>query len=182
MGFDFIITVCTAVALLSRHSARTDLWKLLFQDGLVYFLISFSTNSIPAVFNILDLNVPMNVIATVPAASITSIAACRAVLRLLDFRSSDIYIQSFSPGMNGSQPQGDHNTGRLRIQKLRPHPEVRVTTEHITMAEFATPRSCSPYRNERRHTMSSIDHRSFQDIEALEEKSIHTSFPFPDDT
>lgn len=49
MGFDFIILVFTAVALLGRHSARTDLWKLLFHDGLVYFLISFSTNSIPAV-------------------------------------------------------------------------------------------------------------------------------------
>lgn len=49
MGFDFIILVFTAVALLSRHSIRTDLWKLLFQDGLVYFLASFSTNCIPAV-------------------------------------------------------------------------------------------------------------------------------------
>ena len=49
MGFDFIILIFTAVALLARHSARTDLWKLLFQDGLVYFLVSFSTNCIPAV-------------------------------------------------------------------------------------------------------------------------------------
>ena len=49
MGFDFIILVFTAVALLKKHSARTDLWKLLFQDGLVYFLVSFSTNCIPAV-------------------------------------------------------------------------------------------------------------------------------------
>ncbi|KJA24497.1 hypothetical protein HYPSUDRAFT_136022, partial [Hypholoma sublateritium FD-334 SS-4] len=56
MGFDFIILIFTAVALLSRHSARTDLWKLLFQDGLVYFLASFSTNCIPAVLNVLNLN------------------------------------------------------------------------------------------------------------------------------
>lgn len=49
MGFDFIILVFTAVALLKKHSARTDLWKLLFQDGLVYFLVSFSANCIPAV-------------------------------------------------------------------------------------------------------------------------------------
>lgn len=49
MGFDFIILVFTAVALLKKHSARTDLWKLLFHDGLVYFLVSFSANSIPAV-------------------------------------------------------------------------------------------------------------------------------------
>lgn len=49
MGFDLIILVFTTAALLARHSARTDLWKLLFQDGLVYFLVSFSTNCIPAV-------------------------------------------------------------------------------------------------------------------------------------
>lgn len=49
MGFDLIILIFTATALLSRHTARTDLWKLLFQDGLVYFLISFSMNCIPAV-------------------------------------------------------------------------------------------------------------------------------------
>ncbi|KAG5654461.1 hypothetical protein H0H81_001960 [Sphagnurus paluster] len=61
MGFDLIILIFTAAALLKRHSARTDLWKLLFQDGLVYFLISFSTNCIPAVLNVLNLNTPMNV-------------------------------------------------------------------------------------------------------------------------
>ena len=48
MTFDFIILVCTSVALM-KHSRRTDLWKLLFHDGLVYFLVSFTTNAVPAV-------------------------------------------------------------------------------------------------------------------------------------
>ncbi|TFK76122.1 hypothetical protein BDN72DRAFT_756987 [Pluteus cervinus] len=52
MGFDLIILTFTAVALTLKHSARTGLWKLLFQDGLVYFLISFSCNCIPAVSSI----------------------------------------------------------------------------------------------------------------------------------
>ncbi|KAF8897289.1 hypothetical protein BD779DRAFT_366364 [Infundibulicybe gibba] len=56
MGFDLVILGFTAVALLAKHSARTDLWKLLFQDGLIYFLVSFSTNSIPAVLNVVNLN------------------------------------------------------------------------------------------------------------------------------
>ncbi|KAF9468960.1 hypothetical protein BDZ94DRAFT_1153057 [Collybia nuda] len=56
MGFDLIILIFTAVALLKKHSARTDLWKLLFHDGLVYFVVSFSTNCIPAVLNVLNLN------------------------------------------------------------------------------------------------------------------------------
>jgi len=49
MVFDFIILSFTAAALHRKHTARTDLWKLLFHDGLVYFLISFTMNCIPAV-------------------------------------------------------------------------------------------------------------------------------------
>ncbi len=49
MGFDFVILCFTAVALISKHTARTDLWKLLFNDGLVYFVVTFSCNCIPAV-------------------------------------------------------------------------------------------------------------------------------------
>ncbi|KAJ7499138.1 hypothetical protein FB451DRAFT_1016392 [Mycena latifolia] len=52
MGFDFVILTMTAVALMGRHSARTDLWKLLFTDGLVYFVVTFSMNCVPAVSNI----------------------------------------------------------------------------------------------------------------------------------
>jgi len=59
MGFDFVILCFTAVVLM-KQSARTDLWKMLFKDGLVYFLVSFTTNSVPAMFNILDLNIVMN--------------------------------------------------------------------------------------------------------------------------
>ncbi|KAF8226507.1 hypothetical protein L208DRAFT_1425050 [Tricholoma matsutake] len=58
IGFDFIIFVFTAVVLLKKHSAsaQTDLWKLLFQDGLIYFLVSFSMNCIPAPLFIFNLN------------------------------------------------------------------------------------------------------------------------------
>jgi hypothetical protein len=49
MGFDLVILIFTALALMRHHTARTDLWKLLFHDGLVYFLVSFSMNCIPAV-------------------------------------------------------------------------------------------------------------------------------------
>lgn len=49
MGFDFVILCLTCAALVKKHTARTDLWKLLFQDGLIYFLLTFSMNCIPAV-------------------------------------------------------------------------------------------------------------------------------------
>ena len=38
IAFDFTVLIFTTVALTYKHSARTDLWKLLFQDGLVYFV------------------------------------------------------------------------------------------------------------------------------------------------
>lgn len=48
MGVDFIV-LCCSIAALTRQSIRSGLWKLLFQDGLVYFCITFLCNAIPAV-------------------------------------------------------------------------------------------------------------------------------------
>ncbi|KAF9076421.1 hypothetical protein BDP27DRAFT_1389322 [Rhodocollybia butyracea] len=56
MAFDLTILIYTYVALTTKHTARTDLWRLLFHDGLVYFLVTFGANCIPAVFNVLNLN------------------------------------------------------------------------------------------------------------------------------
>ncbi|KAJ7905603.1 hypothetical protein B0H14DRAFT_2490486 [Mycena olivaceomarginata] len=66
MGFDFVIFVTAAVALLrAGHFSRTDLWKLLFTDGLNYSAVTFSMNFLAATLNLLNLNAPMNVIAAV---------------------------------------------------------------------------------------------------------------------
>jgi len=122
MGFDFIILAFTAVALFMKHSARTDLWKLLFQDGLGYFVITFTCNCVPAVLAVLDLNMIMNVIATIPAATITAIASCRAVIRLLEFSSGELYVQ----GKSGAVSKAQKTT----------RPEIHVMTEQITMGGF----------------------------------------------
>ena len=65
MGFDLIILLFTMFALMGKHSARTDLWKLLFTDGLVYFVVTFTTNSLPAVslHPILTIRTPQRLIA-----------------------------------------------------------------------------------------------------------------------
>jgi len=182
MGFDFIILVFTAVALLGKHSARTDLWKLLFHDGLVYFLISFSTNCVPAVLNVLNLNTPMNVIGTIPAATITSIAACRAVIRLLEFRTSDIYVHSASainnsnPARHGVAPRALSKAHKIALTR----PEVHVTTEHITMAEFPASGSNSPYtKTEHNDRTSSLDLPSLRNTTVNSEKDDIVSYEFP---
>uniref|UniRef100_A0A8H7Y101 Uncharacterized protein n=1 Tax=Psilocybe cubensis TaxID=181762 RepID=A0A8H7Y101_PSICU len=185
MGFDFTILSFTAVALLGRHSARTDLWKLLFQDGLVYFLLSFSTNCVPAVLNVLNLNTPMNVIGTIPAATITSIAACRAVTRLLDFNSSEVYVHSISAAMAGNNPVGTRHTGpHLKSNKISlPRQEIRVTTEHITMAEFGTGTSTQYMKSEGHDVTSCTDMQSakYTDPEAMADidKDDKGSYEFP---
>ncbi|KAF5321917.1 hypothetical protein D9619_000954 [Psilocybe cf. subviscida] len=173
-SFDFIILLFTAVALQSRHSARTGLWNLLFQDGLVYFIVSFSTNCIPAVLNVLDLNTPMNVIGMIPATTVTSIAACRAVMRLLDFNAGGVLLYPSPAGIaNSNAPGLAHCTAsRLRASSGNPkRAEVRVTTEQMTMTELATSRTCPTYSiNNRRQESLSADVRSSKDVDIL---SIH---------
>ncbi|PFH52681.1 hypothetical protein AMATHDRAFT_74138 [Amanita thiersii Skay4041] len=169
MAFDFIILVFTARALIAKHSFRTDLWRLLFQDGLVYFLISFSTNCIPAVLNVLNLNTPMNV----------SIAACRAVIRLLEFSANDVYIHSLS-AVTGSigvrQSIAPYVLPRAPKYALT-RPEVHVTTEHIMMAEISPSTTESPYSKivvDERDEPSSIDIPSAQDIDGFFEQEKKT--------
>lgn len=48
MGFDFIV-LCFTIAALLRQKSHSGLWKLLFQDGLVYFCVTFLCNALPAV-------------------------------------------------------------------------------------------------------------------------------------
>ncbi|KAJ3887801.1 hypothetical protein GG344DRAFT_80359 [Lentinula edodes] len=168
MGFDFVILVYTYVALVTKHTARTDLWKLLFHDGLVYFLVTFCANCIPAVFNVLNLNTPMNVVATTPAAAVSSIASCRAVMRLLDYTSGDVYVHSMSgagqsSGNNGTR-QGHPRASAMVPKFATARPEVLVTTEHITMSEFVTD-SDSPY--------TKTSHSIGNDLEIVEATDDH---------
>ena len=55
MSFDLIVLVLTTIALMKSPS-RSSLWQLLFRQGLIYFLVAFIANVIPAIFLVLDLN------------------------------------------------------------------------------------------------------------------------------
>ncbi|EGO27378.1 hypothetical protein SERLADRAFT_460679 [Serpula lacrymans var. lacrymans S7.9] len=154
MGFDFVILVFTAVALGNQYKrSASGLSVLLFQDGLVYFLVSFSCNTVPAVLNILNLNVEMNIIATVPAATVSAIAACRSVIRLGEF-SNEVHIHVHSSSViitSANDPSGNVGSPRLSMPpksfSMRKHtssrPEVHVKTESFTMAELTTPSTAS---------------------------------------
>ncbi|KAI9574928.1 hypothetical protein HD554DRAFT_123438 [Boletus coccyginus] len=92
MAFDFVILIFTTIVLGRYSRPNEGLSGLLFRDGLIYFLVTSMCNTIPAVLNLLNLNDEMNVIATVPAATTSAIAACRAVIRLREYADrSDSY-------------------------------------------------------------------------------------------
>ncbi|KAJ8086373.1 hypothetical protein PM082_005196 [Marasmius tenuissimus] len=143
MGFDFVILVYTTIALTTRHNVRTDLWKLLFQDGLVYFLVTFTANCFPTVFNVLNLSTIINVITTIPPAVVSSIASCRAVMRLMQYRPGDNTVTGIL-GQNTSSVQA----GRRAILPLavsppkptlaRPGGGVHITTvtERMTISDI----------------------------------------------
>ncbi|KAG2043068.1 hypothetical protein BDR03DRAFT_497832 [Suillus americanus] len=70
MSFDFVILVMTLFVLRKRFR-HEDLSTLLCHDGLVYFLITSTCNTVPTVLAALNINDEMNVIAMVPAAAVS---------------------------------------------------------------------------------------------------------------
>lgn len=155
MGFDCVILIFTATALGHRFSDR-GLSGLLFRDGLVYFIVTTTCNTIPAVLNVLDLNVEMNVIATIPAATASAVASCRAVMRLKQFYStkeqffvSPLGTTSVHDNTNSGNSRGNGGKGLSPISPKRmsfralnskpTRPEIRVTTDSFTMAELTSP-------------------------------------------
>jgi len=94
----------------------------------------------------------MNVIGTIPAACISVIAACRAVIRLQEFNRCDVYVHTSSNVMSpnarlSAAPNGSSKLPRYTLTR----PEVHVTTEHITMAEYSPSSGvATPYEEEER--------------------------------
>ncbi|EPT02874.1 hypothetical protein FOMPIDRAFT_1015128 [Fomitopsis schrenkii] len=146
MGFDLTILAFTLTYLM-RHKARTSLWSLLFTDGLVYFITAFCFNALPAILNVINLNVAMDVVATVPAACFSSIAACRAVIRLQEFARPDVYVHTASQIVSGGSAQSPNYTGggasravrRFTTRRNEPQfarPEVHVTTDQFVVEDY----------------------------------------------
>ncbi|KAJ3818933.1 hypothetical protein F5880DRAFT_1680548 [Lentinula raphanica] len=94
MCFDFVVLSLTAWKLVISASSsevrmgRSKLVVLIFGDGLIYFIIVFMFNLLVTILMSLDLNPVMSVIANVPLAIGSTIAACRAVRRLVLFDPS----------------------------------------------------------------------------------------------
>ncbi|KAG5646411.1 hypothetical protein DXG03_003461 [Asterophora parasitica] len=108
-------------------------------------------------------------------------------MRLLEFSSADVYVHSMSnitsthPIRQSMAPFPMPKAPKYALTR----PEVHVTTEHITMAEFPpsganSPYSASsPYSKSHSHRTSSVDLQSARDAEAHSDNSEKESFVFP---
>ncbi|KAF9264104.1 hypothetical protein L218DRAFT_958525 [Marasmius fiardii PR-910] len=126
---DFIVICLMAYKTGIRVNDRVRLLKILLLDGLLYFIVAFVANLLGVIFSALNLNPIMSVIAVVPATSVASIAACRAVRHLssFEYRVEDIETIVTS----NSQPTLD---------------SIKVEPRHLTSSPFggvSTITSCS---------------------------------------
>ncbi|KAI0918771.1 hypothetical protein AcV7_010415 [Taiwanofungus camphoratus] len=87
MCFDALVMVLSAYKL-SGRAGRSQLIRLLFKDGMIYFLVAFISNLIATTFMLLGLNSIMTIVFNVPAAVGSTVVACRAVRRLSKFQSN----------------------------------------------------------------------------------------------
>ncbi|KDQ58625.1 hypothetical protein JAAARDRAFT_674621 [Jaapia argillacea MUCL 33604] len=105
MILDFIVLVLTGIRLAFPVGGRSmgqkaTLSRLIFTDGLIYFMIAFLANLIATIFVLLDLNPIMSVIADVPAALASTIVATRVVRRLKNFSSQgmEVFVTALNEG------------------------------------------------------------------------------------
>jgi len=108
MTFDFIVLWLTAWKLAFPSGGRFGLVAMIFEDGLIYFLVAFLSNLIATIFMMLNLNAVMSVIANVPAAVVSTIAASRVVRRLYNYSSEGAVCAQVSAlafgSSNGQRP------------------------------------------------------------------------------
>ncbi|KAF5379221.1 hypothetical protein D9615_005962 [Tricholomella constricta] len=147
MCFDLIVLVLNAYKLLGVNSKNqgfgtSRIAKMIFEDGLIFFIIAFVANLLATVFMVLDLNQIMSVIFNVPAAVASTIVACRVVRRLTNFtnHSAEIYGASSSHSgqgiaFRGGQPSLARGMTTIGSYKGAPKSGVHVQMETFTHGE-----------------------------------------------
>ncbi|KAI9067601.1 hypothetical protein FKP32DRAFT_1755020 [Trametes sanguinea] len=139
MVFNLVLTIVHIIGLMQRdHGA--SFWQMLFEDGLILYFIASLSNALPAILTVLNLNPVMNLVGTVPAAVLTTMAACRSVTRLSEIGDDDdLYVHSVT---QLTTPPRTMPPNTVRLQTLKhgsrytPRPEVHVTTDHIVMEDY----------------------------------------------
>ncbi|KDQ07163.1 hypothetical protein BOTBODRAFT_614745 [Botryobasidium botryosum FD-172 SS1] len=139
MLFDLVVLLLTVIGLLLSPGRSSNLWTLLFKDGVVYFIVAFSVNLISTVFLLMNLNPVMNVMFTVPAATASAIVSCRVFVRLSQFTSRDVYFHSTSIVGNTPQVGSQRNSVNLVFRNMGSNPENKANADpEIALNMYAT--------------------------------------------
>lgn len=128
MFVDLTVLVVSTIGLLLTPG-RSSLWKLLFKDGVIFFITAFVCNALAATVLLLNLNPVMNLMFSIPAACLTAGAAARSYIRLSNWSNQEVYIHNSSnPGRNGittrkaGMPDRHVATNMSAVNWSRPRP------------------------------------------------------------
>jgi len=169
MFTDLIVLILTLVGLLMTPG-RSQLWKLLLADGILYFLVAFLANTVPAVFLLMNLNPVMNVMFSIPAIALSSSVACRSFVRLSEFAAPTDRSNTSVPWSQGNTritgARSTRDIGKTStIQWARPQTEtmgISVTrSQHVDVDSIGL----EPYSQHNIHPLEnvsgeSLDHKS----------------------
>ncbi|KAG8863493.1 hypothetical protein FRB96_008233 [Tulasnella sp. 330] len=139
MIFDFFVLIATSIGLYriaDKQTPGNQLWSMLFQDGLAYFLT--------VIFVLADLNPIMNVIATVPAATVATIVSCRAFLKLMVYNECVLLHEHAIPRLRSSLMYHNHlysaPLSNMAMSGHRPGgPVVNRTIRQAGLQAFTNP-------------------------------------------
>ena len=74
---------------LSWSRGNTDLWNMIWDQGVLYFVTAVIANLVPAIVLIVDLNPVMNIIFSIPAIATTATVSTRCFVRLSEYVNRD---------------------------------------------------------------------------------------------
>jgi len=130
MCFDLVVLCLTGLKLAFPAGGRSQLVSLIFGDGLIYFVVSLLANALATAFMLLNLNAVMSIIANVPAAIVSTIAACRVVRRLHNYTSEGVEVFASTQGSTLAFRSGQRNGNGLTTSK-------KGASVHVQMETFA---------------------------------------------
>ncbi|KAG9033903.1 hypothetical protein FRB95_014106 [Tulasnella sp. JGI-2019a] len=171
MCFDFIV-LCLALRALLKLPGVSSLWKLLFFDGLAYFLIAFTCYLAVTIVAVLDFNGLMMYMVSDPATIIATTAANRSFVRVFTYQENIISLPSSAVSTGLPRSPFGYRTGwgfRLTQPEIIVEEDaVRVGMETFTSISYPPPATIGSSPSTR-YLRSGDKNDYTKDIESLAE-------------
>ncbi|TCD71963.1 hypothetical protein EIP91_000095 [Steccherinum ochraceum] len=133
MSLDFIVLFLAASKLLNKRGS-SQIVRLLFKDGMVYFLIAFLANLLVTVFMMLNLNPVMNIMFNPTAGAIDTIVSCRVVRRLQNYSTNGPELYSGSNSHKDPIPPRVPTSSNIGVHY--PRTQTQAGGIHVQMDTF----------------------------------------------